>query len=466
MPSGWLPATSVPATCSLTRRTTRCSSPGSRRPATRTSTRSRQLELGLGRKRVLSAEGREAAAQRWYEGEGGPTPRSPRRHRPRARPVGTSSRWRVHSASFFGVCANAWSPSDGRVVSLDHGCGAHSEIDVVLEEPRPADELALDEYAVDSWSEAAVRGARGPTQRPDVAFVPCPGPLRRSRPSPDDGRGHRRQLRHRPAPPPASSPATAPASSWPAATWRRAGGPPTRSGRGADAERRRRARPGLAGLGRSAFAERWEGPLDLLVNNAGVMTPPAYRATEDGFELQFGTNHLGHFALTARLLPALLAAPAPRVVTVSSIAHRRATPTVLQGNPEARTSRSGPTATASWRTCCSRASSSGGPSAAARGSPRPPPTRASRRPTWWPARTGWAPTAWSAPSGPSCGAAPVRRGRREPDAVRRDRGRAGQLHRPAAAAGDARAGRRGAPEPAGARDEALAAACCGSAARS
>ena len=52
--------------------------------------------------------------------------------------------------SLFGVCANAWSPSDGRVVSLDHGCGAHSEIDVVLEEPRPADELALDEYAVDS----------------------------------------------------------------------------------------------------------------------------------------------------------------------------------------------------------------------------------------------------------------------------------------------------------------------------
>ena len=52
--------------------------------------------------------------------------------------------------AFFGVCANAWSPSDGRVVSLDHGCGAHSEVDVVLEEPRPADEPALDEYAVDS----------------------------------------------------------------------------------------------------------------------------------------------------------------------------------------------------------------------------------------------------------------------------------------------------------------------------
>ena len=61
--------------------------------------------------------------------------------------------------------------------------------------------------------------------------------------------------------------------------------------------------------------------LDLLVNNAGVMAPPR-TLTEDGFELQLGTNHLGHFALTGRLLPLLLAAPAPRVVTVSSGAHR------------------------------------------------------------------------------------------------------------------------------------------------
>ncbi|TDD23617.1 SDR family NAD(P)-dependent oxidoreductase [Kribbella turkmenica] len=63
--------------------------------------------------------------------------------------------------------------------------------------------------------------------------------------------------------------------------------------------------------------------LDLLVNNAGVMAPP-YRQTADGFELQLGTNHLGHFALTGRLLPLLLKAPDPRVVTVSSIMHRTA----------------------------------------------------------------------------------------------------------------------------------------------
>jgi len=85
-----------------------------------------------------------------------------------------------------------------------------------------------------------------------------------------------------------------------------------------------------------ALADRFEGPVDLLVNNAGVMTPPRYRATADGFELQFGTNHLGHFALTALLLPHLLAAPSPRVTTVSSIAHHRGDGAVLEGNTGTR----------------------------------------------------------------------------------------------------------------------------------
>ncbi len=61
-------------------------------------------------------------------------------------------------------------------------------------------------------------------------------------------------------------------------------------------------------------------PIDLLINNAGVMTPPERQQTSDGFELQFGTNHLGHFALTGRLLGLLRAAGSARVVTVSSIA--------------------------------------------------------------------------------------------------------------------------------------------------
>jgi NAD(P)-dependent dehydrogenase (short-subunit alcohol dehydrogenase family) len=62
--------------------------------------------------------------------------------------------------------------------------------------------------------------------------------------------------------------------------------------------------------------------LDLLINNAGVMALPQRELTADGFERQFGTNHLGHFALTGLLMPQLLATPSPRVVTVSSLAHR------------------------------------------------------------------------------------------------------------------------------------------------
>jgi len=74
------------------------------------------------------------------------------------------------------------------------------------------------------------------------------------------------------------------------------------------------------------FAETVESrgkPIDLLINNAGVMAVPTRRTTADGFELQFGTNHLGHFALTGLLMPSLLRAESARVVTVSSIAHRQ-----------------------------------------------------------------------------------------------------------------------------------------------
>jgi len=62
--------------------------------------------------------------------------------------------------------------------------------------------------------------------------------------------------------------------------------------------------------------------LDLLINSAGVMTPPKRQVTADGFELQLGTNYLGHFALTAHLLPLLQKGKNPRVVTLSSIAAR------------------------------------------------------------------------------------------------------------------------------------------------
>jgi NAD(P)-dependent dehydrogenase (short-subunit alcohol dehydrogenase family) len=75
----------------------------------------------------------------------------------------------------------------------------------------------------------------------------------------------------------------------------------------------------------AAFAERMKAQhshIDVLVNNAAVMALPMRQTTKDGFEMQFGTNHLGHFALTARLLPLLRAAQNPRVTTVSSTAAR------------------------------------------------------------------------------------------------------------------------------------------------
>jgi NAD(P)-dependent dehydrogenase (short-subunit alcohol dehydrogenase family) len=76
------------------------------------------------------------------------------------------------------------------------------------------------------------------------------------------------------------------------------------------------------------FAQRYSSThqsLDILINNAGVMALPHRQTTVDGFEMQFGTNFLGHFALTARLLPQLRAAAAPRIVNLSSIAHRTGT---------------------------------------------------------------------------------------------------------------------------------------------
>jgi NAD(P)-dependent dehydrogenase (short-subunit alcohol dehydrogenase family) len=75
----------------------------------------------------------------------------------------------------------------------------------------------------------------------------------------------------------------------------------------------------------AAFAQRFaaaHSSLDLLINNAGVMALPTRQTTTDGFEMQFGTNYLGHYALTAQLLPLLRRGHEPRVVNLSSIAHR------------------------------------------------------------------------------------------------------------------------------------------------
>jgi hypothetical protein len=102
-------------------------------------------ELGLGRPRVLSVEGRELAADRWYEGPHGPDA-----------PIAQSAPAACVTCGFFvklsgplgrlfGVCANAYANDDGRVVSLDHGCGAHSEAQLTKRQlPPPLPEPALD----------------------------------------------------------------------------------------------------------------------------------------------------------------------------------------------------------------------------------------------------------------------------------------------------------------------------------
>jgi NAD(P)-dependent dehydrogenase (short-subunit alcohol dehydrogenase family) len=73
----------------------------------------------------------------------------------------------------------------------------------------------------------------------------------------------------------------------------------------------------------SAFVGNWSGPLHLLINNAGVMAPPELQLTPEGWELQFATNHLGHFALALGLHDALAAAGDARIVSLSSVAHLR-----------------------------------------------------------------------------------------------------------------------------------------------
>jgi hypothetical protein len=94
-------------------------------------------ELGLGRERVLSAEGREEAAERWLLGEGGPDNLLSKLAPDVCETCGFFVRLQGSLGTLFGVCANAFSVSDGTVVSVDHGCGAHSRVqaDEQLDEP-------------------------------------------------------------------------------------------------------------------------------------------------------------------------------------------------------------------------------------------------------------------------------------------------------------------------------------------
>lgn len=95
-------------------------------PAEESLTRAVVAELGLGRERVLSAEGRDQAAERWLAGDGGPDNQMSRLAPGVCETCGFFARLQGGLGVLFGACANAYSPSDGSVVSVDHGCGAHS----------------------------------------------------------------------------------------------------------------------------------------------------------------------------------------------------------------------------------------------------------------------------------------------------------------------------------------------------
>ena len=108
-------------------------------------------ELGLGRPRVLSLEGRELAAQRWYDGSHGPEAAIAQSAPANCASCGFMVRLGGPLSTLFGVCANAYANDDGRVVSIDHGCGAHSEAQLHKRNlPQPLPEPVLDTV---TWDE-------------------------------------------------------------------------------------------------------------------------------------------------------------------------------------------------------------------------------------------------------------------------------------------------------------------------
>jgi len=107
-------------------------------------------DLGLGRVRTLSVEGRELAAQRWYDGDGGPDSPLAQSAPHRCRTCGFLVRVAGPLSETFGVCANGDANDDGRVVSFDHGCGAHSEVRLAKKhEPQPLPDPVFDTLNID-----------------------------------------------------------------------------------------------------------------------------------------------------------------------------------------------------------------------------------------------------------------------------------------------------------------------------
>ena len=140
-------------------------------------------ELGLGRARVVNREGRIEAATRWYAGENGPDSVVARTADAACASCGYLVGLTGSLRQLFGVCANAWSPDDGKVVSLDHGCGAHSETGPTAAEPEPLPEPLVDDLRQDldtgpgsTASSASVPAADPEPAVDDPAAEPDPVP--------------------------------------------------------------------------------------------------------------------------------------------------------------------------------------------------------------------------------------------------------------------------------------------------
>ena len=111
-------------------------------------------EIGLGRSRVLSLEGRELAAQRWYDGDQGPEAALAQSAPGRCAGCGFLVRLSGSLSTVFGVCANEFANDDGRVVALNHGCGAHSEAQLRKKQlPPPLPDHVFDTLSRDDYEE-------------------------------------------------------------------------------------------------------------------------------------------------------------------------------------------------------------------------------------------------------------------------------------------------------------------------
>ncbi|OJV81458.1 MAG: hypothetical protein BGO37_05795 [Cellulomonas sp. 73-92] len=138
-------------------------------------------ELALARERILSPEGREEAAQRWYRGSRGPTSAGSLASEAACATCGFLVPLQGPLGQVFGVCANEWSPDDGKVVSLDHGCGAHSQTEVAAVTEWPAPDPIVDDEAVEiveahvAAVEVVPEGAADAPSAGDVVDVDVPG---------------------------------------------------------------------------------------------------------------------------------------------------------------------------------------------------------------------------------------------------------------------------------------------------